>query len=65
MLIAQCEHLAALSGTMGRSRDDLRPGLRSFPFRGFIIFFQYAEDRLEIVNILSGRRDLESHIDDD
>jgi plasmid stabilization system protein ParE len=33
----QCAKLAALSGTLGRARPELRPDIRSFPFKGYVI----------------------------
>lgn len=57
-LRARCRKLAALPGTLGRARPELRPDIRSTPFRGYVIFFRYVEDRLEVVNILEGHRDV-------
>jgi plasmid stabilization system protein ParE len=56
-LRAHCRKLARLPGTLGRARPELRPDIRSTPYRGYVIFFRYAADRLEIVNILEGHRD--------
>lgn len=57
-----CRKLARLPGTLGRARPELRPDIRSTPYRGYVIFFRYAADRLEIVNILEGHRDAGSHL---
>jgi toxin ParE1/3/4 len=43
---------------MGVSRVDLAPDLRSAVFENYVIFFRYAEDRFEVVNILEGHRDI-------
>ena len=59
-ICAQCAKLASLPGTLGVARPELRPGLRSFPFRSYIIFFRYLDDVLEVVNILEGHRDIEA-----
>ncbi|MFV3126242.1 type II toxin-antitoxin system RelE/ParE family toxin [Niveispirillum sp. KHB5.9] len=56
-----CRKLAALPGTLGRARPELRPDIRSTPFRGYIIFFRYAEDRLEVINILNAHKDIAAH----
>jgi len=56
-LMEQCGKLAALPGALGRPRAELRPGLRSFAFRGYVIYFQYLDQALEIVAILEGHRD--------
>ena len=60
----QCSKLATLPGTLGRARPELRPDIRSFAFKGYVIFFRYAAGVLEVVNILEGHRDIESHFDD-
>lgn len=39
-LRAPCHKLAALDTTMGRARTELRPDLRSFPFRNYVILFR-------------------------
>lgn len=63
----QCQKLAELPGELGRPRPELAPGLRSFPFRAYVVFFRYTDDELEVVNILGRRRDHPVHvaIDDD
>lgn len=60
-LRAQCRKLALLPGQVGRARPELRADIRSFPIRGYVIFFRYVEDVLEIVDILHGHRDIDSH----
>ncbi|WP_246780918.1 type II toxin-antitoxin system RelE/ParE family toxin [Rhizobium sp. BK602] len=46
---------------MGRARPELLPDVRSFAFHGYVIFFRYVDDVFEVVNIIEGHRDLESH----
>ena len=53
-LRAQCHKLAALEATVGRPRPELRVDIRSFPFKGYVIFFRYHAGRFEVVNILEG-----------
>ncbi|CUW38203.1 Plasmid stabilization system [Magnetospirillum sp. XM-1] len=60
----RCRDLAGLPGTLGRSRPELRPDLRSIAFRGYVIFFRYVDDRVEVVSILEGHRDIDAHFDD-
>ncbi|HKU95306.1 MAG TPA: type II toxin-antitoxin system RelE/ParE family toxin [Vineibacter sp.] len=60
----KCEDLATLPGTLGRSRPEWRPDLRGIAHRGYVIFFRYVDDRVEVVNILEGHRDIESHFDE-
>ena len=61
----KCHHLAELPGRMGRARPDLREDIRSFPFRGYVIFFRYVDDHFEVVDILEGHRDPARHIGDE
>jgi plasmid stabilization system protein ParE len=57
LLRAKCASLAKLKATMGVARPELRPDVRSFPFKGYVIFFRYREDFLEVVDVLEGHRD--------
>jgi len=56
----KCRRLASLPGTLGRPRPELRPDLRSVPYKGYIIFFRYRDNLFEVVNIIQSRRDLPS-----
>jgi len=60
-LWSKCMQLAALPGTLGRPRPEIRSDLRSFPYKGYIIFFRYLPDTFEVVNILEGHRDLPTY----
>jgi toxin ParE1/3/4 len=44
---------------MGRLRQELSPGLRSFSVGRYIIFYRLKNDIIEIVRILSGYRDID------
>jgi toxin ParE1/3/4 len=55
----QCRDLAALPGTLGRARPELRPDIRSFPYKGYVILFRYVGDTFEVANIIEGHRDIE------
>ncbi len=63
LLRQQCRKLADLPGLMGRERPEVTPGLRSFAYRGYVIFFRYNDDCLEVVNILEGHRDIVAYFD--
>ncbi|MBB6253654.1 type II toxin-antitoxin system RelE/ParE family toxin [Nitrospirillum iridis] len=65
VLQGQCRKLAALPGTLGRARPELHPDIRSFAFKGYVIFFRYRPDTLEVVNVLEGHRDVTAHFRDD
>jgi toxin ParE1/3/4 len=43
----------------GRSRDDVRPGLRSIAVRPHVLFYRVIDNAAEIVRVLDGRRDLD------
>ncbi len=62
---ARCRHLAGLSGTLGQARPELCADMRSTPHRGYLIFFRYAGERLEIVNVLAARRDIDGFFGED
>jgi toxin ParE1/3/4 len=44
---------------MGRNRDEIHPGLRSFPVGKYLIFYLPISGGLEIVRVLHGMRDLD------
>jgi toxin ParE1/3/4 len=44
---------------MGRNRDELYPGLKSFPVGKYIIFYLPISGGLEIVRILHGMQDID------
>ncbi|HEV2948179.1 MAG TPA: type II toxin-antitoxin system RelE/ParE family toxin [Gemmataceae bacterium] len=52
--------LHARSPLMGRPRDDLVPGLRSFAVDSYVIFYRLASDTIEILRVLYGARDIEA-----
>jgi toxin ParE1/3/4 len=57
----KCRDLSVLPGTMGRSRPELGADIRSQAFQGYVIFFRYKDDTFEVINILHGRRDIDSY----
>ena len=63
-LRARCHKLAALDATVGRSRPELRSDIRSFPFKGYVIFFRYHAGCFEVVHILEGHRDIHNFLGD-
>lgn len=44
---------------MGRARDDLRPGLRSFPVGSYVIYYCNTPKLVEIARVLHGALDLD------
>jgi toxin ParE1/3/4 len=61
----QCRKLASLPGTVGRPRPELGAGIRSFAFKGYVIFFRYEGDTFEVVNVLEGHRDIIAYFRED
>jgi toxin ParE1/3/4 len=55
----QCERLAVFP-QMGQSCEYLMPGLRSFPVENYLIFYCIISEKIVIVRILNGYRDLEA-----
>ena len=45
---------------MGRSRDELAPGLRSFPIDRFLICYTEIENGIEVARVINGYQDIES-----
>jgi len=54
---AKCQTLAEMPG-IGRSRNELAPGLFSSLVGKYVIFYRPDEEGVEIVRILHGARDL-------
>ncbi len=48
---------------MGPRRDELRPGLRSWPVGNYLIFYKSTDEGIEIIRILHGARDLPTLFD--
>jgi toxin ParE1/3/4 len=63
-LNAKCTKLAQFPG-MGRRRDELSPGLRSFPIDRHLIFYCEIETGIEITRVVSGYQDLERLFSDE
>jgi toxin ParE1/3/4 len=54
-----CLRLAS-APRIGRPRDDLAAGLRSFPVGHYVIFYRDSTAAIEVVRVLSGYRDIEA-----
>ena len=60
-----CRKLASIPGTIGLLRPELPQDIRSYPFKGYVIFFRYADDNFEVVNVLEGHRDIGAYFRND
>jgi toxin ParE1/3/4 len=56
-ITSRCKYIAQFP-SIGRSRNELSPGLRSLSYEQYIIFYKIAEETLEIVRVASGYQDL-------
>lgn len=45
---------------MGRQRDEIEEGLRSFPVGRYVIFYRPIAEGVEIIRILHGARDIDA-----
>jgi toxin ParE1/3/4 len=48
----------AASPLMGRERNDLRPGVREIVVYPTVLFYRVSGERVEVVRVVDGRRDL-------
>jgi toxin ParE1/3/4 len=53
----RCQQLVNFPN-LGRSYAEIRSNLRGLPLDGYIIFYRILGDGIEILRVLSGRRDL-------
>jgi toxin ParE1/3/4 len=62
-LVERIEELCELLATrpqLGRRREELAPGLRSFPAGSYLIFYQEIHDGIEVVRVFHASRDIDS-----
>ena len=60
MIDAFVDTFNLLTNTLGagRSRDVLRPGMRSRPVPPYLVFYRHSPIRVEILRVVHGSRDL-------
>ncbi len=56
---ATCRKLARFT-SMGRNRDELHPGLQSFPVSKYLIFYMSINGGIEIIRGLHGMMDIDA-----
>ncbi len=59
LLFEKCRRLLD-TPKVGRQRDELLPGLRSFPVKSYVIFYCIQGNSVEIVRIISAYRDVKA-----
>ena len=57
--------LLATQPLMGRARDELAPGVRSFAFGRYVIFYAPLDDGIDVVRVLHGARDIDAVFGDE
>lgn len=57
--------LLATQPLMGRARDELAPGIRSFPFGRYLVFYLPIGDGIDVVRVLHGTRDVDTVFGED
>lgn len=55
--------LWATQPMMGRSRDELAPGVRSLAFGRYVVFFEPLQDGIDVVRVLHGTRDIDANFE--
>lgn len=58
----KCRMLARLP-RMGRRREELAPGLRSFAVGSYVVFYRAMRGGVEIIRVLHGARDIVSELE--
>lgn len=57
--------LLARQPELGRVREELSPGLRSFPLGRYVIFYESISDGIAVVRVLHSARDLDAQFSSD
>ncbi len=52
--------MLATQPKMGRARDELVPGVRSFPFGRYVVFYVPIDKGIDVVRLLHGARDIDA-----
>lgn len=60
----KCQNLITFP-LMGRSYEDIKPGLRGVPLDGYIILYHTTDNNLEILRVVYGSRNLNDLFESD
>ena len=55
--IRACFSLLAKSPEIGRTRNEMRPGMRSYPVGNYVIYYRVGEAHIGILRVVHGARD--------
>ena len=61
--IARRLWLLATHPDAGRARDDIAPGLRSFPVKSYVLYYRTSDQGVLVARVLHGKRDQEAVLD--
>jgi len=61
-ILARLRVLASFPGA-GRQREELYPGLRSWPINDYVVFYTADESEIRVGRVLHGHRDVQSVFD--
>jgi toxin ParE1/3/4 len=53
-------YLVSANPYIRRNRDDLRPGLRSFPVGQYVIVYRIEDEEVVILHVFHGSRDVQA-----
>jgi toxin ParE1/3/4 len=62
---AAAARVHALFPESGKSREELKPGLRSFVVRPYVAFYRPFEGTIEVLRFLHGKRDIRRSLSGD
>ena len=57
--------LIATQPLMGRARNELAAGVRSFPFGRYVIFYEPIDNGIDVVRVLHSARDIDAAFGED
>jgi toxin ParE1/3/4 len=60
----KCKQLVAFPNS-GKSYAEIRPNLRGISLEGYVIFYRVLDEGIEILRVVSGRRNFPSLFEDD
>jgi toxin ParE1/3/4 len=52
--------LLATQPKIGRTRDELAAGMRSFPVGRYVVFYMPLDDGVDVIRVLHGSRDIDA-----
>jgi toxin ParE1/3/4 len=55
--------LLATHPLMGRAREELAAGIRSFPFGRYVIFYAQVDGGIDVVRVLHSARDIDEQFE--